>query len=1312
MVKNSESKITFLGCNARGFRGFVKQQEMLQHFDLFKPTIIAISDSRFCEESENLLRNSCKDYHVYCCNYLSNARGTMILIRKSAPIVVNDISRDDNGNRLTLNLKFYDKTIAVTAVYSPNLENVNFVKDTFANNFDNTDIFHVLLGDFNNAPNVEMDYNENYKTNRNPNTRIALNDAIDTYSCVDTFRHLNPDSKRYSWKGEGRDQEARLDLAFCSANMIPFLTSAEIKDSVRSDHDLTLTSFDFHKVARGPGCWKFDNAMLKDNDFCKRIETVIKECLAKYVCIGTYTNFLEQATMDQIERFMSLSANELQLCDYNINPNLLYEMLVNDMKLECRAYMKVSMKKANDEKKLLANRIGELKEKKRRSILSPVELIELEQKIIEYDRLLENLAKDIINRDKILSKIDGERPSKYFCNLEKDRSADKIMPELVTQDAQGVEHTLTKQNEIEAEMTKFYKKLYKSEKPTIDSIDNFLGNINTPKLSVDKAIEIEGKITVKEMKAVLDKSKNDSAPGMSGFTYEYYKRFWHLLGFFLVESANYSFESGVLPDCLSCGVITLLPKDGKCKKSLANWRPLMMLCIEYKLISGAIAERLGRVIGNLISTDQCGFVRGRFIGEVTRTVYDTMHYYKSKNLTGLLLLVDFRKAFDCIDHSFIFKCLTHFGFTDNFVSWIKLLVLNFKAVTNYVGNLSRPFLLGRGAKQGDPVSSLLFILSVEILALKIQNSINGLNIGNFYIKKALYADDLTIFLEYSEIELENAIAILEQFRMLSGLQINNDKTQCVVIGNVPNNRKLCPHLGLKWEQDFKLLGILFNGNLESMECNYEKTIEKVKKVIHNWRFRHLTVYGRTVIVKSLLLSKFANLLLALPDMSPVMIKDIEKLLFNFIWKGPDKVKRDDAKLPEKSGGLNLPNIVNAMCAMKLSWIRRAYHSPNASWLKILNVTLNEMERPTNVHDIVTNTSLDNIALLRIGNPFWSSCFKKLRIVTRAQLYCSPLDFMLDFNLWGARFTSTTGRTFNRTFFSNISDAILTVGDTLIVVNNRLTFIDDMYLSKPGDINIYKLASFRQMIRTLLSHHHIHFNTWVDEKKLYKPRTPIVLKIISMCNKGCGAWTRLLRNNMSKKGIYEREQKWDNIFGYRLGLNHWNRCYAETANINFSNKLRWFNYQLVRGCLKVNHIVCNFKDDVVDRCTFCNANGETILHLFFMCPTARTFIIECLTYLGTLGIATDFSSMRPYEFVIMQRGRKWTKETFIWFLFIKYHIWTNRCAKTTPTLRSFKNWLYSELNIIKQCGEIYKDMAFTRVVLNAIENENEQRNLLY
>ena len=95
---------------------------------------------------------------------------------------------------------------------------------------------------------------------------------------------------------------------------------------------------------------------------------------------------------------------------------------------------------------------------------------------------------------------------------------------------------------------------------------------------------------------------------------------------------------------------------------------------------------------------------------------------KENNLPGMLLLVDFEKAFDSVDFKFIVTTLEIFGFGEEFIKWIHIILgikegSNFQAVTVVNGNISAPFDIKRGCRQGDPISGYLFILVIEILAL-------------------------------------------------------------------------------------------------------------------------------------------------------------------------------------------------------------------------------------------------------------------------------------------------------------------------------------------------------------------------------------------------------------------------------------------------------------------------------------------------------------------------------------------------------------------------------------------------------------------
>ena len=106
------------------------------------------------------------------------------------------------------------------------------------------------------------------------------------------------------------------------------------------------------------------------------------------------------------------------------------------------------------------------------------------------------------------------------------------------------------------------------------------------------------------------------------------------MGIFLLRSLNYAYENGELSITQRLGIITLLPKGDKPKQSLKNWRPITLLNITYKLASPCIAERIKNILPDLINDDQKGFIKGRYIGENIRLLYDLIFYTKlhKKNL--------------------------------------------------------------------------------------------------------------------------------------------------------------------------------------------------------------------------------------------------------------------------------------------------------------------------------------------------------------------------------------------------------------------------------------------------------------------------------------------------------------------------------------------------------------------------------------------------------------------------------------------------------------------------------------------------------
>lgn len=112
---------------------------------------------------------------------------------------------------------------------------------------------------------------------------------------------------------------------------------------------------------------------------------------------------------------------------------------------------------------------------------------------------------------------------------------------------------------------------------------------------------------------------NNKSPGSDGFTTEFFSNFfWKQLGHFIVRSFNFGYEKGELSVTQKQGIITCIPKEGKSKFYIKNWRPITLLNVVYKIGSGCKAQRIKNILEKIICTDQTGFIPGRYIGENTR----------------------------------------------------------------------------------------------------------------------------------------------------------------------------------------------------------------------------------------------------------------------------------------------------------------------------------------------------------------------------------------------------------------------------------------------------------------------------------------------------------------------------------------------------------------------------------------------------------------------------------------------------------------------------------------------------------------------
>ncbi len=136
------------------------------------------------------------------------------------------------------------------------------------------------------------------------------------------------------------------------------------------------------------------------------------------------------------------------------------------------------------------------------------------------------------------------------------------------------------------------------------------------------------------------------------------------------------------------------------------------------------------VISQVIHSDQSYCVPRRSIVDNISLIRDALEVSKLLNLDFGLISLDQEKAFDRVEHFYLWKTLEAFGFKQDFIKMVQVLYSEVESVLKINGGLCAPFQVKRGVRQGCALSGMLYSLAIEPLLQQIRGKINGLHLPN------------------------------------------------------------------------------------------------------------------------------------------------------------------------------------------------------------------------------------------------------------------------------------------------------------------------------------------------------------------------------------------------------------------------------------------------------------------------------------------------------------------------------------------------------------------------------------------------------
>ena len=825
--------------------------------------------------------------------------GIVILADKSFSLASSSELIPGRLINLKLTCGFENFNISVVYGYtgaSATVEKIEYVTELLAASHDSSDN-NIILGDFNF---VEMDLDRTNKNSTGMNQKDSIlsrawTELTSSLDLSDPFRIRNPKRKMFSYIHTQHNAKSRIDRVYINDENVSNIFYYKHTPTPWPKAHRLVTFTVRANVERGPGFWKMNTSILSDRAFTSIVESTINDVSALSI-------------QDPIERWL---------------------IFIQTIRLEAQVY---SSRKRYYEKAIKneCERSLELLEQQHQHQQSTHIKVQHEyytEKLNEWNR---RQIEGYQIRIKTQPKFEYCEPKiDFYANLEKKSAKKKLITHLKNSDGE----TVFDNKGLKTVATDYYTSLFSGKRSDQTTSHRLLQNVNKA-FSRENKTKLDRLITREELENAVMKLRRNKSPGPDGIPAEFYQRFWYLMHDFYFEYITEVKEKG-FPATKNTSVTTLIYKNKGEPDSLAYYRPIALMNVDVKILTKLLSLRLVTILPTVIHESQTA-VYGRTIANNVHLVRDIIELANRNDEEAALLFIDQEKAFDRVSHSFLFKVLTKFGVGDVFTNWIKLIYSNASTRINMNGFLTDKIPLNCGVRQGCPLSALLYVLVIEILALQLRANPNivGFTIQGENIVSSHYADDAVIKITQNRC-FKEVYKELKDFEKASGAKVNYDKTQGLWLGKW-KNRTDDPFDGLyedenriKWtNKNVKYLGI-YVGNEDPVSKTFKEIVPKMKKRMNFWKPLKLPSLAKSRVIEIFLASKlfYSANFYPIPD---DMEGEVNNSFIDYI-KFPAKknmVSKMEMEKLRDFGGLKLINIkLKAECP-KIQWLMKLISDDN------------------------------------------------------------------------------------------------------------------------------------------------------------------------------------------------------------------------------------------------------------------------------------------------------------------------------------------------------------------------------------------------